>query len=286
MYCLEIVHHLGPEVDFRAEQGLNFKNILKVLMLLLVRSSGSTDEYSQRVQNQILICLPFIRECRKRLTKLRLLESHLQMDQHKHLQRLNPRSTDTQITRASSLLVEFHDSQPKSRFFRDSKPVRFSVYDTYKESGDENTLRCEDFEESLESLLHNFPTETPQRAAEPVDDTSARPPGPATSPKSLLNQVIWTKLTGLVTAVQQVKTCTWFVISFCGVVFLGSVLSIWWSIWRSDISGGFTMGAFITGAGCGTVNKLHNQHRDDGRCQCTQESLDDQTELDTISLRY
>ena len=288
VYCLETIHHLGPQVDYRTDQGLDFKNILKILMLLLVRSAGSTNEYSQRVQDQLRVCQQFIRECRRKLTELCLIKSRQQDNQHKRLQRLNPRLEDSSVTMVSSIAFEWNE-QPRSRFSQNKKPIPFSVYDIYKEFGDESTLRSEDLEESLECLLLNFPTETQLSAAEPVNEflnSSTRPSGPVTSAKSVLNQASWTRLTDLATAIQQVKPCTWFIISFCVIVFLGSVLSIWWTIWKSDISGGFTMGAFITGAGCGTINKLHSRHRDDGRCQCTQPSLEDGLELDTIDLQY
>ena len=37
---------------------------------------------------------------------------------------------------------------------------------------------------------------------------------------------------------------------------------------KNDVSGGFTMGAFIVAAGCSLVRELHKRHQDSGKCHC------------------
>lgn len=78
---------------------------------------------------------------------------------------------------------------------------------------------------------------------------------------------------------QTITVCNWFVIFFCGVVLMGLSLSLWWSFSKEDLAGGFILGTFIAGAGCGVVNKLHNRHREDGRCHCNRPQLETSIEL-------
>ena len=84
------------------------------------------------------------------------------------------------------------------------------------------------------------------------------------------------------TLLQKITTCTWFIISFCGVVFLGLCLSLWWSFWKADVSGGFTLGTFITGSGCAVVKLFHTKHREDGRCRCSRPQAETAIELGEI----
>ena len=77
----------------------------------------------------------------------------------------------------------------------------------------------------------------------------------------------------------HITTCTWFLITFCAVVFFGLCLSLWWSFWKADLSGGFTLGAFVIGGGCGLVNKFHSRHRDFGQCRCKRPQLETTIEL-------
>ena len=83
----------------------------------------------------------------------------------------------------------------------------------------------------------------------------------------------------VVVGLRSVTTCTWFIITFCIVVLIGTGLSLWWSLWKGDISGGFTLGAFVTGTGCAVVNKLHSRHREDGRCRCNSQPSETGVEL-------
>lgn len=79
----------------------------------------------------------------------------------------------------------------------------------------------------------------------------------------------------------KVTICTWFLVSFATVLVAGLTLSLRWSFWKGDVSGGFTIGTFATGAGCSFVNKLHNRHREGDRCRCNSPARDTSIELGT-----
>jgi hypothetical protein len=66
----------------------------------------------------------------------------------------------------------------------------------------------------------------------------------------------------------RITTCSWFLTSFLSTIGLATSMSIWWTVWRNDVSGGFTLGGFICVAGCGVINELKRRHKESGKCHC------------------
>lgn len=63
-----------------------------------------------------------------------------------------------------------------------------------------------------------------------------------------------------------IRTCYWIVVSIFLVVSFSLSISLWWSISHNDISGGFTVGAYVVAVASLPVGFVSYKHNDSCRC--------------------
>ena len=66
---------------------------------------------------------------------------------------------------------------------------------------------------------------------------------------------------------RYILTCTLFILTYATVGAVSLALSLWWSIWKSDVSAGFTLGAYVLAVGTAITMPLQSRHNKRCRCQ-------------------
>ena len=236
--------------------------ILSTLHYLQKRSTELKAEHLEQVERTLTAYRPFVRSCRDALRSIRIA-----------YEALSGRATISTNT---------HDDTERRKVQNRNAQTRLALRkrrdELRKLVKEQISQRDRDLQEALRiSSLSNLASSGDAVLITYLGSTvSVKQPSTLSGSPTPLLEALYKSCYN---AFRQISTCTWFVVLFCVVNSLGTALSIWWSLWKDDVSGGFTVGTFVTGAGCGAVNKLHSRHREDCRCRRSEQSSENSIEM-------
>ena len=231
-------------------------------------SNESTQEDLHYIEEALQPWRPFVQSCHDTLRRIHNADEALAQKPRA----LNPHAQSESIDEANNRRkLQNRAAQTTHRLRMNIHELNRLVEDYFKDHGRNLVAIQGDY--TFKRILGHWPG---PYSPEPPPARYLKPLPPA---KHSFAAVLAALKISSLSIFQNISTCTWFIVLFCTVILLGSALSLWYSWWKNDISGGFTLGTFVTGAGCGAVNKLHGRHREDGRCRCKPKPADEGIEM-------